>query len=552
MLRVDIESTSSSPFHAFHDVRRFSTTFGRRLTGRGGIDQNQRLQKLLISLYALFFYLSWFQKKQKLPTTSWVMNKSETLASAPGPAPRPKPSTLQSWKPKVPSPPQSPESERKTAGMSASDAMESIGKGGSLKERMAALQGKDKPRWKPPPPLSPPADEVVSQDGVIDPQGSSPPATGDPDHTDLEGGHEAQQDAAEIEQDPEEEERQRRAAIAARMARLGGARVGMGPPLFAAKPAPKKPATPPPQPKQDEEVALPDSEVTSPPADLKDEAQTDPDYFPALHKDSESSSLSLTDSPSNATTRSMPVPAGPRRAAPPRKKASFSGCPDVEPTEEPAIEPTTEPETELEPESVLTVTSQESVESPEQVQASSAEQILSIGEVGVSIELNTAEADSADKLEDEDHRVDADEPVPEQQDQEEEEQEYEEQEHEEREQRRRRRRRRRRITWARLNPLTRPPPVPRRDSIPSPTVKGDSIITQLEDLSTSKQAKEAREVDEPASGAAEFDDGSQPHLGATRRVLYHDEKDEEERFDGSNRLLNESEAWEPAITPTHF
>jgi len=57
----------------------FSTTFGRRLTGRGGIDQNQRLQKLLISLYALFFYLSWFQKKQKLPTTSWVMNKSETL-----------------------------------------------------------------------------------------------------------------------------------------------------------------------------------------------------------------------------------------------------------------------------------------------------------------------------------------------------------------------------------------------------------------------------------------------------------------------------------------
>jgi hypothetical protein len=165
--------------------------------------------------------------------------------------------------------------------MSASDAMESIGKGGSLKERMAALQGKgafgggtgtpppilpkpaDKPRWKPPPPLSPPADEVVSQDGVIDPQGSSPPATGDPDHTDLEGGHEAQQDAAEIEQDPEEEERQRRAAIAARMARLGGARVGMGPPLFAAKPAPKKPATPPPQPKQDEEVALPDSEGMS-------------------------------------------------------------------------------------------------------------------------------------------------------------------------------------------------------------------------------------------------------------------------------------------------
>ncbi|KAG2362223.1 hypothetical protein BDR07DRAFT_1061256 [Suillus spraguei] len=137
-------------------------------------------------------------------------NANKSAAPAPGPAPRPKPSTLQSWKPKVPSPPQSPESERKTAGMSASDAMESIGKGGSLKERMAALQGRgafgggtpppilpkpaDKPRWKPPPPVSSPADEVVSQSGAIDTQGSSPPATGDPDPTDLEGGHEAQQD----------------------------------------------------------------------------------------------------------------------------------------------------------------------------------------------------------------------------------------------------------------------------------------------------------------------------------------------------------------------
>ncbi|KAG2337407.1 hypothetical protein BDR05DRAFT_857328, partial [Suillus weaverae] len=103
-------------------------------------------------------------------------NANKSAAPAPGPAaPRPKPSTLQSWKPKVPSPPQTPDSERKTAGMSASDAMESIGKGGSLKERMAALQGKgafgggtpppilpkpaDKPRWKPPPQVSPPADE---------------------------------------------------------------------------------------------------------------------------------------------------------------------------------------------------------------------------------------------------------------------------------------------------------------------------------------------------------------------------------------------------------
>ncbi|KAF9222963.1 hypothetical protein BS17DRAFT_665123, partial [Gyrodon lividus] len=94
--------------------------------------------------------------------------------------PRPKPVGLQ-WKPKHPSPPTSPDrpqmGERKVAGsggMSASDAMESIGRGGTLKERMAALQGKgafgaapppmppkpmEKPKWKPPPVVSPPADE---------------------------------------------------------------------------------------------------------------------------------------------------------------------------------------------------------------------------------------------------------------------------------------------------------------------------------------------------------------------------------------------------------
>ncbi|KAG1780702.1 hypothetical protein EV702DRAFT_1079921 [Suillus placidus] len=561
-------------------------------------------------------------------------NANKSAAPAPGPAPRPKPSTLQSWKPKVPSPPQTPEVERKTAGMSASDAMESIGKGGSLKERMAALQGKgafgggtpppmlpkpaDKPRWKPPPPVSPPADEVVSQDGAIDAQGSSPPAAGDPDPTDLEGEHEAQQDAAEIEQDPEEEERQRRAAIAARMARLGGARVGMGPPLFVAKPAPNKPANPPPQPKQDEEATLQDSEVTSPPAeaispaaDVKEEAQIDPDYFPApTRKDSDSSSFSLADSPSNAaTTRSMPVPAGPRRAAPPRKKAYKSPpvsqlpevpvpdaapdvseeAPDAEPTEESAAEPIPEPEPEPEPEArsfVVTVTSQEPVESPEQEPDPSAEQILvvgdvqkEIGEVGVSVELGTAEVDLADKVEDEDDRLDADVPVPEEQDQEEEEQEQEEEENEEREQKeeededeeeeeaRRQRVAAKLAQMGAFNPLAGPPPVPRQDSIPSPTAKRDSITAQpvsvegpcdIGEATTAahippqshvdeelEQAKEAREVDEPASRAAEFDDGSQPDLGATRRVLYHDEMDEQERYEDDGDR-NEPEAWEPA------
>lgn len=201
-------------------------------------------------------------------------NANKSAAPTPAPAPRSKPSTLQSWKPKVPSPPQSPESERKSSGMSASDAMESIGKGVSLKERMAALQGKgafggaapppmppkpsEKPRWKPPPQVSPPADEVAPTSDPVDIQGSPSPTPGDPDQDNVETEHDAQQDDAETEQDPEEEERQRRAAIAARMARLGGARVGMAMPVFGAKPASKKPETPPPQPKQVEEAIVPE------------------------------------------------------------------------------------------------------------------------------------------------------------------------------------------------------------------------------------------------------------------------------------------------------
>ena len=157
--------------------------------------------------------------------------------------------------------------------MSAADARDSItrGGGGSLRERMAALQGlsgfgggapaappprpvSEKPKWKPPPVVPPPlegADGESSGDAqpAGEPQPTSPPA----DVTQASEGEEAAQAAAEGEEgetqepDPEEEERQRRAAIAARMARLGGARVGMGgPPIFGRKPdvPPKKISTP--------------------------------------------------------------------------------------------------------------------------------------------------------------------------------------------------------------------------------------------------------------------------------------------------------------------
>lgn len=154
--------------------------------------------------------------------------------------------------------------------MSAADAKASIGAGGSLRERMAALQGRgglsgsappvappkpatEKPKWKPPPQVvSPPLDEGEPQPESspehavsVEPKPTSEEEEQHPaDEEKAEGG--AEEGGAEEgaqEPDPEEEERQRRAAIAARMARLGGARVGMAPPMFGKKPdVPKKPS----------------------------------------------------------------------------------------------------------------------------------------------------------------------------------------------------------------------------------------------------------------------------------------------------------------------
>ena len=195
----------------------------------------------------------------------------------PGPPPlRPKPGGLQ-WKPKPPSPPTSPvhvqSGEHKppsTAGMSASDAMESIGRAGSLKERMAALQGKgafgappppvaskpnvERPKWKPPPPVPAPASSEDEPKEGVDAGGrnasrSPPPravASPTPENQGVSyrDGDAVAQAGDGGDPDPEEEERQRRAAIAARMARLGGARLGMAPPIFAPKPVVRKHTAP--------------------------------------------------------------------------------------------------------------------------------------------------------------------------------------------------------------------------------------------------------------------------------------------------------------------
>ena len=197
-----------------------------------------------------------------------------TPPDRPAPAPRPKPGGL-AWKPRVPSPASdspavgstSPGSqgtiqERKIGGgMSASDAKESIGQGGSLKDRMAALQGRgafgglgggggppppkpitEKPKWKPPvaSPIPTEGDHGAPIDdtpGSIQPP---PPSSIKPLEDELpkvQGADEPIEGHSEA--DPEEE-RQRRAAIAARMARLGGTKVGTQPPVFGKNSSIKK------------------------------------------------------------------------------------------------------------------------------------------------------------------------------------------------------------------------------------------------------------------------------------------------------------------------
>lgn len=311
-------------------------------------------------------------------------------APAPAPAPRPKPAGGVQWKPRAASPPASPPRnssgggdvvDRKTAGLSASDAKESITKAGSLKERMAALQGRsgfagaggagastsppprpasEKPKWKPPPqPIASPEPEDGTAKEHHEPK-TSPTGSGEQhgeEHASTtEAGEAAKsgnEEEGEKEVDPQEEERQRRAAIAARMAKLGGARVGMGPPIFGKKPEVKRKEESPKEevpaenkaettqsevkPSEPQSAGSTQSDVPAatplgeidPATSVKSEVKAK-DYFDAPTAKDPSASLSPDAIPSSASTPktpSMPAPAMPKRAGPPRKKAAKSPSP---------------------------------------------------------------------------------------------------------------------------------------------------------------------------------------------------------------------------------
>ncbi|KAF8963016.1 hypothetical protein BDZ97DRAFT_1065786 [Flammula alnicola] len=331
-----------------------------------------------------------------------AFEKSASAAAPPAPAPavRPKPAGFSSWKPKVPSPPSSPpasttehaaSTSTRVGGMSASDAKESITKAGSLKERMAALQGKgafgapptvapkpalEKHKWKPPPVVHAPVDDddhaaEASTAGIaaaVERTISPPVSVQSQENVEplqvLAEGEESAAHAAAAEGDnegeaaavdPEEEERQRRAAIAARMARLGGARLGMAPPVFGKKPPVRRSTQeeiPPAEEPKSVEIASPppaeEALVASPPTGaVAEDVRKAPEYFPS-RKNSENASVLSSESTGSQPAKSpssMPVPVVPRRAGPPRKKPVKPAAPPPEVPEEQAEETTPAPVT---------------------------------------------------------------------------------------------------------------------------------------------------------------------------------------------------------------
>ncbi len=138
--------------------------------------------------------------------------------------------------------------ETARGGMSASDAKESIkgSVGGSLKERMAALQGKGAfgAPAPVPPPLAPKPKKWEIPSALEAAESAAPaPAPAPVTRKESDPKEEAATEGAEDKQPNEEdEEAERRRAIAARMARLGGARIGLGPPIYGKKPVVRRPS----------------------------------------------------------------------------------------------------------------------------------------------------------------------------------------------------------------------------------------------------------------------------------------------------------------------
>ncbi|ODO05204.1 hypothetical protein L198_01893 [Cryptococcus wingfieldii CBS 7118] len=253
--------------------------------------------------------LTWSQR-QKLRQEQEAKEREEAAArgeSAPAPvsaAPAPAlPEPVQ----------QAPTEQQEGAGMSTADAVSSITKGGSLKDRMAALQGSGafgQQQEKPPPPA--PSGKVWSRPAAP-PQPDPEVAEGEEDASPLEGdqtvpeGTEATHDDEESE---EAKEKARKAAITARLAKLG-ARGPMG----------VMPTAPPVRNQSTKSATSPSVEKAEP---VAPESSSNDDGAPvatplaaAVPKEAPES-----ETESAAPPKSIPIAAVPRRTAPPRRRTA--------------------------------------------------------------------------------------------------------------------------------------------------------------------------------------------------------------------------------------
>lgn len=226
---------------------------------------------------------------------------------------------------------------------------------------------------RPKEPLAPPRrrldnwDPLAATVAAVSARQRSPSPSGPSE--DHRGGHagveeqnqeQPQETLEEQEQDEETKERERRAALAARMARLGGARIGMAPPMIPKKPKSAAPVEeeppvsvkanlptpvrvlPMPERRATEDSVPTPIEVKETGSDTlrtvaaEDEAISRAAPLPptspltsgdlserrsySLHEETSSSQTSLVSSGSHPS--SIPLPALPRRAAPPRSKHS--------------------------------------------------------------------------------------------------------------------------------------------------------------------------------------------------------------------------------------
>lgn len=282
---------------------------------------------------------AWKQKQQQQAESSTSSQQSEVAAPGAAPAATTASSTLSG-----------DQQQQTSSGMSASDAKESITKGGmSLKERMAALQQASaapqqtpapggppavgaKPRvWKRPeaPPAPAPTSPVATTTAS---ENNQPPlavaSTGGESTENIVGAEsgDVNPEKGSTEPSVEDEERadrERRAAIAARMQRLGARGMGVGGAFGGATAAAA--AAPAAAPKKVEaEQSAPKSEDVPPQEDadktvLNDEVIEKESTKPEAFAPSTTAADPVATSPGVGAT-SIAMPAIPKRAGPPKRR----------------------------------------------------------------------------------------------------------------------------------------------------------------------------------------------------------------------------------------